>query len=279
MRMGAPDIGFDPKTYWEERLSDGVGLHRVGNRRVGVQYNRWLYVVRRAQFVVRMRRMLGSKERSALEVLDVGSGSGVYIDLWQRLGVGRVVGSDLTLEAMIYLQRTFPGVRFQQGDVGDPNFMSGEGPFDVVSAFDVLFHIVDDGRFAQAIANIGRLVKPGGYFVFTDLFLHGRSFRSPHQVGRTLEHQRSVLHRAGFQIVDRKPIFVIMEAPVDSTSVLHRRFWRSWRDLVSRREAFGFIAGALAFPIELVLSTAVSEGPSIEMMVCRQPVDRSSVKV
>ena len=275
---GAANIGsFDARAYWEERLSGDVGVRRVGNRSFGLRYNGWLYRVRRVQFIRRMHRSLGP-DRSRLDVLDIGSGSGVYVDLWHRLGVRRVVGSDLTIGAVSHLRRAFPGMTFEQGDVGDPNFMSHDGPFDVVSAFDVLFHIVDDERFAQAIANVARLLKPGGYFVFSDLFLHGRTFESLHQVGRTLDHISRVLRRSGFDIIQRRPIFVIMEAPVDSTSVLHKRFWRTWRRLVSQRESFGWVAGAIAFPVELALSVCVSEGPSIEMMVCRRLPDGPSTE-
>src|SRR5688500_18643814 len=77
------------------------------------------------------------------EILDVGSGTGFYVDRWLRLGA-RVTGLDLTEVAVRELGRSFPQARFVQGDIGaelEPLTLT-PASFDAVSAFDVLFHIV-----------------------------------------------------------------------------------------------------------------------------------------
>ena len=40
--------GFDPKSYWEKRLTANYNLRGVGDRRFGHTYNGWLYRVRGA---------------------------------------------------------------------------------------------------------------------------------------------------------------------------------------------------------------------------------------
>ena len=56
-----------------------------------------------------------------------------------------------------------------------PCFVEELGRFQAISAYDVLFHIVDDARYERAIQNISALLSPGGVFFFSDLFLHGET--------------------------------------------------------------------------------------------------------
>jgi SAM-dependent methyltransferase len=242
----------------------------VGHRGFGLQYNKWLYRVRVGQFRARVGRLLRGQDVATLRVLDIGSGSGVYVEQWLRLGARQLVGVDLTAAAVQHLGNSFPAAEFRQGDLGDPDFLADQTPFDVISAFDMLFHIVDDDRFAQAMANVSRLLAPNGVFIYTDLLVHGSEKRSPHHVTRTIDQHRSTLSDAGLTIVDRRPVFVFMEAPVDSTSRVHRKFWSRWKALAGRNEALGFTTGALAFPVELAAAALRREGPSIEMVVCRR---------
>ena len=64
----------------------------------------------------------------------------------------------------------------------------------MISAMDVLFHIVDDDGYAQAIHNLARMLAPGGLLVFTENLLHGRTDRAEHQTSRSLEAVSSLLH-------------------------------------------------------------------------------------
>jgi SAM-dependent methyltransferase len=265
---------FEPAAFWEERLADAVGLQQVGHRGFGLQYNKWLYRVRVAQFRRRALKLLRGRDISALRVLDIGSGSGVYIDQWLRLGVNDLVGVDLTESAVRHLGEKFPDAEFHQGDLGDPTFLHDQEGFDVISAFDMLFHIVDDDRFDQALANVGRLLAADGVFIYTDLLVHGSGKRSPHHVTRTLKEHEVALARAGLTIAWRRPVFVFMEAPVDSASRIHRKTWSWWKTMAGRSEGAGFIAGAFAFPVELAAAALLREGPSIEMVACRR-IDRA----
>ena len=64
----------------------------------------------------RLRSLL--KELATLDVLDVGSGTGFYIDLWRRLGVRSVTGSDIAEKAVEELSARYPSNRFVRLDIG-----------------------------------------------------------------------------------------------------------------------------------------------------------------
>ena len=84
-------------------------------------------------------------------VLDVGSGTGFYLDVWQRLGVSHITGSDLTEVAVQHLAQRFPAAAHQGIDIGAAAVPLPERAYDAISIVDVLFHIVDDERYAQAL--------------------------------------------------------------------------------------------------------------------------------
>ena len=149
--------------------------------------------------------------------------------------------------------------------------------FDAVSSNDVLFHIVDDAAYQRALTNIFGALRPGGYFVFSDNFLHGPTLRSEHQVSRSLEEITFMLRQAGFSIIARRPLFVLMNNPVDSSSRLLRLWWRKLSGALSRPGLGGGL-GAMLYGPELGLARIVKDGPSTEVMVCRRPEQLSGAR-
>jgi SAM-dependent methyltransferase len=204
-------------------------------------------------------------------VLDVGSGTGFYLALWRELGAGSVVGSDLTEVAVERLAGRHPDVEAVRLDIGDEAIDLPDGSFDAVSAMDVLFHITDDRRFDRALANVARLLRPGGIFVFSDLFVHGRPWRAPHQAIRSLAEVRAGVAAAGLREELRRPMLVLLNAPVDTRSRAARATWWTLRTAALRGETAGWLAGASAYPFEVGLARVLREGPSTELMVCRRP--------
>jgi SAM-dependent methyltransferase len=261
---------FDARSYWETRLAETYSLDGVGWAGMGRAFNTWMYRVRRHVFLRETRALL--PQPGALDVLDIGSGTGFYVDRWRELGVRSVTGSDLTETAVERLRERFPAGAFLRMDVGDATPATDQR-FDVVSAFDVLFHIVDDARFAQALRNVGALLRPGGWFLFSDNFLHAGTLRSRHQVSRSLDDITRDLHAAGFDVVRRVPMFVLLNTPVDARTRLARWWWTALSVAVARGELAGRLVGALLFPVELALLRVVREGPSTELMICRRRDD------
>jgi SAM-dependent methyltransferase len=255
--------------YWESRLRQNWGLHGVGHISYGVPYNRWLYRVRRNIFRREMDRLRA--DWKSFDVLDVGSGTGFWIDAWKALRVHSITGSDVTQVAVDHLQLAHPDSRFTRLDIsGSLEAQHPGGPYDVISAFDVLFHITNDARFAGAITNISRLLSPKGYFIFSDNFLRGAGVRGDHQVSRSLQDISQVVINAGFQIIRRVPMFVLMNAPVDTSASWPFKFWRLAMLPVRAVPLLGSIYGALLYPLELQLTRFLRESPTTEMMICQK---------
>jgi SAM-dependent methyltransferase len=256
------------REYWESRLRRHSGLEGVGYMGLGRAFNAWMYRARRTLVLRRLRPLVAGREE--LNVLDIGSGSGFYIDSWLELGATTITGSDITESAVGELASRYPGVEFVRFDVGGANEALAGRSFDVVSAFDVLFHITDDRRYRSAFVNMARLLTPGGVLVFTDNFLHGTPVRSPTQVSRALTEIERTVQEAGFEILERRPALVLMNAPIDSDGLLLRAWWRALCRVVGASEALGWILGALLYPAEILLGSILRESPTTEIMVCRK---------
>jgi len=282
--VSLPGTPFDNKRYWEDRLREHYSLAGVGYLRLGRRYNEWMYRVRGHVFdrvVQRLNSVNGERSTvngwSGAKVLDVGAGTGFYVDRWLRLGA-TVTGLDLTEVAVRELSRCFPAANFVQADIGAPlggrplgERLLPPGSFDAVSAFDVLFHIVDDAAYARAFQNIAALLRPGGWFLWSDNFLRHPTERVAHQVSRSLAESTHAVEAAGFEIIDRVPMFVLMNYPADTTSRLARWGWTAMVAPATMAEPIGWAVGALLYPLERALVRAMKESPSTELMVCRNP--------
>lgn len=263
---------FEAGDYWERRLRDNFSLEGVGYLRLGRRFNEWMYRVRGEVF----DRVIGGLPAPAgpgpAEVLDIGSGTGFYVARWLDRGA-RVTGVDLTDVAVTKLAERFGAGRFVRSDIGEPlgpPLADEIGRYDLVSAFDVLFHIVDDDRYATALSNIATLLRPGGHFVWSDNFIHQPTVRVMHQVSRSLDEIAEALDRAGFDIVQRVPMFVLMNYPADTTSRLRQLAWTAMVSPAMLSDRLGGVLGRLLFPLEMRLVASRAESPSTELMVCRR---------
>lgn len=259
---------FDAKQYWETRLGSNPSLREVGYTLLGSRYNRWLYRLRKA--VLRRQVAALKLDLAHASVLDIGSGTGFYINFWSELGAARVSGSDLTHAAVCHLHNYYPLSVVYELDIGGDLPSGVAGPFDIVSAFDVLFHIIDDDRFNRAIRNITKLLRFDGLFFFTDLFLHHDTERSAHYVSRSLHEVERAVAAAGLQIIDRRPVFVLMNQPLDTTSWIFRFLWRVAMYPVTKNDALGALLGAALYPLDVILTRMLAESPTTEIMVCRK---------
>jgi SAM-dependent methyltransferase len=262
---------FDPADYWENRLDADFALRSVGRINWGPYFNWWAYRIRRMVFT-RLVRSLGIDFQS-VDALDVGTGTGFYIDCWRQQGVRSVTGADITDVAVGNLRRRYPNIEFHVVDIG-----GDLGPlccrrFDAVSCMDVLFHIVDDARYQRAFENINSILRPGGLLIFSEGFVHGPARRSTHIVHRPLCEIENVVRAAGFRIVQRRPFLVLMNDPVEPGTPLLRIYWRLSQIVVQQVHLAGAVLGAALYPLEATLVSLLRESPSTEVMVCRREGD------
>ena len=255
---------FNPQAYWEDRLEKNFNLHGVGDISLGTNYNNYLYKIRKYAFHKVMKRL--KVDFSDKKIMDIGSGTGFYIQRWKELNVKSIKGTDFTKVVVTNLTERFPEASFERMDAGE-KIEHPQPSYDFISAFDVLFHIVEDSRFDQAIQNIHSLLNDEGYFVISDNFIHGDTQRIKHQVSRSYEYMMNILEKTGFKHVETVPMFVLMNDPVDTKNrVIKKIFWIITK-LVRKGEGMGKIVGGLMMPIEKMLISMMTESPSTEIKV------------
>lgn len=261
---------FNPQSYWEARLTKNFNVTGVGYLPLGRGFNFWMYEVRKYVFRRAMRKLnLNLSQSSAL---DIGSGTGFYIDLMSKLGLGKITGVDITEAATQGLKDKFPDHSFHQVDISEPNPPFEAGSFELITCFDVLFHIVDDARYAQALQNVHQLLKSDGYFVFTDNLTREDQV-AEHHISRSLETVKQAIADAGFEIKSVDPSFVLLNAPVASHNPLLKGYWKLLHTGLNAFKriglgAIGYLVGGLLFPLEMLLLSTVGYGPSTKILVC-----------
>ncbi len=109
--------------------------------------------------------------RTTLSILDCGCGTGFNMQMLARHG--RVTGMDLTASGLAAARET--QTRLIQADATHVPFASRT--FDLVTSFDVLQCVPDDG---QAVREMARVLKPGGYWLATVAALE--ALRGDHSV-------------------------------------------------------------------------------------------------
>jgi 2-polyprenyl-3-methyl-5-hydroxy-6-metoxy-1,4-benzoquinol methylase len=264
--------GFDRKRYWEDRLREEYSLEGTGFKSLGEGFNKWIYRVQRRNFLSVVRPLVSAQPTA--KVLDVGSGTGFYVDRWHELGIRELTGSDITSKAVSELSHRSPTDRFVQLDIGgeDLSALAGER-FDFVSACAVLYHVVDDAAYERAFHNIHSLLEDDGLFIFSENFPRNEAYRTEIQTVRLEGEILALLDRVGFEVVTRAPIYAVMNNPVSSDSRLLRAWWRKLTRVLRARKAAGPALGAALYPLELALVSLLKRGPSTELVVCRKTGD------
>lgn len=261
---------FNPDDFWQNRLTKVEGLEGVGYTKLGKPFNIWGYKVRQQAFYNIINPLKYNFNNA--EVLDIGSGTGFYIAIWNALHAKKVTGIDITEVAVENLKTKFPEHHFMQLDIGDDlgKIKSTLGNKDFISAMDVLFHIVDDTRFNRAVHNIASLLKPGGYFVYSDNFLNSETIRTKHQVSHSKKYLMDLFEEAGLELVDHKPFMILSNYPIDSKNKILHAYWYLLENSTALLKPLGHLYGALLYPIEKFLLKKVKDSPSSEIVLLRK---------
>jgi SAM-dependent methyltransferase len=258
------------RAYWNGRFRLHWGPEGAASVYMSRQFNAWRYRVRRVVFRRLVRRLGFAPGTSS--VLDVGCGTGFYLQQWQALGVTSMAGLDISDWVVTQLARAYPSATFYCANIGGADSPLPAAAFDAVTALDVLVHLVDDASYSRALDNLHRSLKPGGYLLYSDAFFHGPDKQSEdYWRGRSLSTVAAAMDAAGFEIVFRIPMSILMAAPTDTRHrQCNERIWDAIMAPVRRWDAIGFVFGALLFPFELLLVSTLKESPAIEIMVCRK---------
>lgn len=265
---------YRPAQYWESLLSRQYDLAGVGYPDLPVEFNAALY----AQMLRSVRRLItrhGVRIAGA-DVLEIGPGTGFWIDEWTRARAASVTGVDITASAVQHLAQRFPTQTFLQADVGDESF-DVPGTFDVVSVMSVLLHIVDDHGFERALANIAARLRPGGVFLLMEPLVVKSYYGAPftaesNSKARTIGEWRAALGTAGLVLVDQQPVTALLANVCDTKRQwgfrLHEQYWyRLTRFVQKRPAAAGPLSRALGQLDRAMLGAGIA--PSAKVMLVR----------
>jgi len=270
---------YSPQDFWNARLDKDFSLSGVGHTNVGLAFNRWAYAVRR-RVLLRQLTAQGVQVHGA-KMLELAFGTGYYLDLWRELGAAHVTGFDIAFVAARTARERFAdkGWRFEQGDIGKPlDLQDARGACRLATAFDVLFHMVDEAAWNGALDNLTAALEPGGHLAIFDKFQRVESAGS-HVRRRTLDHYLNALETRGYEIRCVQPIFFFMNSPTDidgMSGAFYRLGW-SLAKLPHRLgkpiglgEALGWCSGAALYLPELLLGRLCSDGPGTKLLLAKK---------
>ena len=262
-----PDTKFDASAYWKDRLGQRFDLTGVGFRRRSAEFNRWVYRIRTESLDDLFERYEWSVEGKA--VLDIGCGTGYFIDHWSRRQARPIVGVDVAEVSVEKLTERFSEAEFYCADITAPDLIL-DGTFDYLSVFDVLYHVVDDRRFEQAVRNLSRLCRPGSKVIVTDMFGQRTIEVVKHVRNRSLTSYTEVFSKQGFRLLNITPLFFTLMPPGGLTGRL--AYWAGalgWEalTLAARWNRPGRVIGSVLYKVDSNLRRRFDRGPSHHLAV------------
>lgn len=208
---------FDNIGYWRKRIGQCPTLQGTGTSGLPPAWQAWLYRGKGRAY----RRLLG-RNRVAIagrRILDFGCGTGYFEDFWEGMGSSQTYGIDIVPEVIERLAREHPDRRYVCADiVRDTPDLTALKP-DMITAIDVLYHLVDDDVLVRTLAPLVALLPPGGHVLFTDA-LHEHAASASHVRFRSFNQWRQIMAVLGLEFVDREPVFALNNRP----SAWARRF-------------------------------------------------------
>jgi len=102
---------------------------------------------------------------SVKKVLDYGAGSGLHINLWEKAFPGAELQfCDISQVAMEKFKKKYPRYADRYYLLYDNQLACSDNVFDTVVSVEVMEHVENLDLYLK---DISRLLKPGGYFVWT----------------------------------------------------------------------------------------------------------------
>ena len=149
-------------------------------------------------------------ETEKSSVLDIGSGSGHWIEFYKSLDAVKISGIDISETSIDYLNQKYSNdlkISFYKGKAVEIINQIQES-FEIVNAIGIMFHIVDDKEWLETINKISMKIPKNGIFVVGGHFgfLNGLNVQID-QYGKINKRLRSkfvwkrALKKAGFSTI------------------------------------------------------------------------------
>jgi SAM-dependent methyltransferase len=211
-------VSYRPREFWERRLAEHFDLRGTGETALSLAYNRACYRLRRET----LERALHDHgfDPAGARVLDVGCGTGFFTALYLERGA-QVTGIDIAPTSIERLRARHPQATFILADVADT---PPQQRFDLVNAFDVLYHVTEDERWERALTGLGGAVEPGGLLLVTDTFVPVTR-EAGHNRMRPLARYAALLEPLGFTLDRPRPTHLLLNRELGPLRFLNRAPW------------------------------------------------------
>ena len=259
------ELLVDIRQYWEQRFSGRFDIGSSGHISFNYRYNSYVY----RAYVRALRKALRefNIQVAGNRILDLGSGTGFWIDFYSHMHPKAITGIDITKKSVNELQRRYPQYDFKRLDIGATGFEASE-PYDLLNTFDVLYYIIEEGNFERAIKNISKAASPGAYILITDTLVDFLPRKEPvYSKHRAYERYVEVLGRNGVDILKVIPVNYLLKKPLPFAPLYS---FAKWQLSKIGFDLEGTIGHILYVVDGLVASTRRSD---IKLMVCRRTID------
>lgn len=134
-------------------------------------------------------RVLADYAKPGDSVLDLGCGNGRLYQLFEKnsrykertMNKVHYVGVDFSRKLLKQARMSYPKVEFRLGDVRA--IPADSRQFDVVFCLAVFHHLPTIAHRRQALREVRRVLKPGGYFIMTNWNLHAEWVKEKLETG------------------------------------------------------------------------------------------------
>jgi len=258
-------VAFSPSEYWNERLKNNFNLVGVGDISMGMAYNKLSYAVTRIGLHRIFKEYCSDKKG---HVLDIGTGIGFIINTWQNAGYKNINGYDISIYAVEQLRTNYPALSFYELDIANSIDVLNGKKYDYITCASVLYHIIDNDSWQNALKNIRAAMKNNGIFIFSEGF-PVQDFDITHQVSRSRLQYIEALQNAGFKVLKSKPNYVLMSDPTGTKSLFYRYWWALSVRISRQFPGLAYVWWSCIYPIELLLTRYKKTTPGQEFWICQ----------
>ena len=140
---------FDDKSYWKKRHANTDNLQASGLKSVNLKTNHLIYKMLADQYLALLK---GLDIDTVKTILDCGYGDGYFLDFFKdNFPDKSLSGIDISKDSKDKIGKKHNLKKLHVGDLTDFNLNK---KFDLVHSFDVLYHILKESDYRDALMNI-----------------------------------------------------------------------------------------------------------------------------
>lgn len=219
---------YDPNTYWNEEFYK-TGVSDSKTLAAADLYDDSITKYHYASIELLIHRMCIEDQYTFKEksVLDVGAGSGHWVNFYLQNGASHVTAIDLSEKSCQEIKHRFSDKNVK---VKNCNALDVDGSFDVVNAIGVMFHIINEDNWAESIKHLEKIANEkmifgGAFSCFTTNYQwnHRREatkrLRSIFKWRRNLKSPARVIRNSAFakvsQSLPHSNLLIVSKQPTD----------------------------------------------------------------